>query len=283
MTNRVVNPILDRETEVGPTPYDRGEWSIVRCRETDFVFLANPPAYDRLEEEFAWEKTYEEEKARRRDVEPVLGRMSAAYKAARLAIFSKRNKIATLVCDELATIGGDGPRRVLDIGCGEGMLMVEIRERMAARGVEVEPFGVEVSIELAARSNALVEPHGGRVVCANAIDGTAELDPGSIHVAAMSSFLEHESRPLHLLQQLHRALAPGGRVVLKVPNFACWNRTVRGTRWCGFRYPDHVNYFTPQTLARLVEEAGFRITRQSLFDRFPLSDNMYAVLGKIDR
>ena len=67
---------------------------------------------------------------------------------------------------------------------------------------------------------------------------------------------------------------------VKVPNYACFNRTVRGDRWCGFRWPDHVNYFTPRTLREMVESAGLRIARMNFFDRHPFSDNMYAVLEK---
>lgn len=95
----------------------------------------------------------------------------------------------------------------------------------------------------------------------------------------MSSFLEHEAKPFELLRELRRVLRPDGAVVIKVPNFACWNRALRGNRWCGFRYPDHVNYFTPTTLARLAAEAGYRVVRQRASDRVPTSDNMYAVLG----
>ena len=68
-------------------------------------------------------------------------------------------------------------------------------------------------------------------------------------------------------------------VILKVPNYACWNRKLRGKKWCGYRFPDHVNYFTPETLRILAETADFRV-RQTLWDRLPLSDNMYAVLNK---
>ena len=100
----------------------------------------------------------------------------------------------------------------------------------------------------------------------------------SIRVVIMSSFLEHERRPLALLQQLHHILHAETEIIIKVPNLACWNRMLRGRKWCGFRYPDHVNYFTPHTLRRLAQEAGYRVVRQGILDRFPLSDNMYAIL-----
>ena len=132
---------------------------------------------------------------------------------------------------------------------------------------------------LAAQGDARLRELGGGVECASAIDGARRLAAGSILPALMSCFLEHESKPFDLLRELRRVLRPDGAVVIKVPNLACWDRLRRGDRWCGFRYPDHVNYLTPTTLARLAAQAGYRVVRQGASDRVPTIDNMYAVLG----
>jgi hypothetical protein len=52
-----------------------------------------------------------------------------------------------------------------------------------------------------------------------------------------------------------------------------------GGRWCGFRYPEHLNYFTPETLRTMAAKAGFRISF-GLAGRLPTSDNMWAALTK---
>jgi SAM-dependent methyltransferase len=273
-------PILGRTTTVDETAFSRDTWSVVRCRETGFVFLANPPDYSKLETDFAWEKTWEQESRRREVDEPVVSRISSCAKKAKTTAFPTRNKIATIAFGIIRTMHGVDPVRVVDIGCGGGGLMVEIHKRCADIGRNVMLHGIEVSRQLAADSQERVAEWDGRIICANAIDGTSELEADSIHIALMSSFLEHECQPLCLLQRLHPVLAADGAIVLKVPNFACWNRLLRGRKWCGFRYPDHVNYFTPRTLRRLAREAGFTVSRQHIWDRFPLSDNMYAVLTK---
>ena len=66
---------------------------------------------------------------------------------------------------------------------------------------------------------------------------------------------------------------------MKVPNYGSLNRMVMGKRWCGFRYPDHLNYFTPRTLAAMADGAGFD-TEWGATGRLPTSDNMWAVLTK---
>jgi len=244
------------------------------------VFLADPPAYSQLESEYAWEETSAIEKKRRQEVEPVFSRVSAAAKVAKLAAFPRRNKMASMAFSVVMEQGSGLPCQVLDIGCGSGSLLEVVHTRLTHAGRSVVLQGLEVSKELAAASRARVAPLGGQVISANALAGISQLSKESIHLALMSSFLEHECRPLSLLRQLHSVLAPNGAVVLKVPNFGCWNRLIRSHKWCGFRFPDHVNYFTPSTLRRLATEAGFKVASQRFRDKFPLSDNMYAVLMK---
>jgi hypothetical protein len=72
-------------------------------------------------------------------------------------------------------------------------------------------------------------------------------------------------------------------LIVKVPNYASWNRKIRANRWCGFRFPDHVNYFTPHTLKSMLQETGFQIVKFSIFDHLPTSDNMWLVARKAPR
>jgi SAM-dependent methyltransferase len=274
-------PILGRETEFDRTDYGNDLWSIVRCRETGFVFLENPPDYARLETEFAWERTSREERNRREASAPVMATVSTFAKRAKAFLFPSRNKIASIAfCLLRARTQSQVSWTVLDVGCAQGVLLVDLYNRCAQAGIGMVPLGIEVSRELALEAREKTASIGGRIAFANALDGVGEFEAGSIHLAMMCSFLEHECRPLPFLKRLHHVLTRDGEVVLKVPNFSSWNRKVRGKKWSGFRFPDHVNYFTPQTLKRLAHEAGFRVCRQSILDRFPFSDNMYAVLRK---
>ena len=75
-----------------------------------------------------------------------------------------------------------------------------------------------------------------------------------------------------------RVLTPGGRLYLKQPNYGCTNRKVMGPKWCGFRYPDHVNYFRVSDMARMARETGFSFRHVNRFA--PCADNMHALLTK---
>ena len=75
-------------------------------------------------------------------------------------------------------------------------------------------------------------------------------------------------------------IAPDGVLIIKVPNYGSVNRRVFGRRWCGFRFPDHMNYFTPESLVRLCAECGLGVRAFSWLDRLPTSDNMWLVAGR---
>ncbi len=97
----------------------------------------------------------------------------------------------------------------------------------------------------------------------------------------MHSYLEHETEVLPVLKGAHRCLKQDGRLYVRVPNFASINRRVMGRNRCGFRYPDHVNYFTPRSLRAVVSIAGFDVKILNWF-RLPVDDNIHALLTKAD-
>jgi SAM-dependent methyltransferase len=241
-----------------------GPWRLKRCAECGLVYLENPPGYQALQEQFAWERSMaSRERARSRQG----GLVRRLRRRIGKVLFAKRNKLDALARRYVH------PGRLIDVGCGDGRPLASVRG-------DYQRYGVEVSRELAARAREALEPLGGRVIESDAVSALADFPDEYFQGAVMDSYLEHELYPLQALHEMHRTLAPGGHVLLKVPNFASWLRFLRGACWCGLRFPDHVNYFTPSTFRALLEKAGFRIVRSTLADRSPLGDNMWCVAAK---
>ncbi len=269
-TNHRYCPSCGRENVSEPAlRYSRGEWNLKQCSQCELVYLENAPTYEALESEFAWEKTYHAEKSKRREGKTLSYLVSDAAKKVKL-LFRGR-KVRAKEQRFIQRYIGAG--RMLDVGCGAGRTLINLPQ-------SITPYGIEISPYLADVSQKYCGPRGGRVVRNNAVDGMEEFDTDLFDGIMMRAFLEHETEPRTLLDKARRVLRPGGRVIIKVPNYGCVNRVVRGNRWCGFRFPDHVNFFTPSTLRRLVQEAGYRVVRFGWLNRFPLSDNMWMVIEK---
>lgn len=270
-------PLLERPTATRRLPYAPPPWELRECLESGFVYLGNPPGYQALEQQYAWERTSAQQMSARRDAEPCLHAASAAYGTFRRRVL-RRNKIADL-CRRLLADSAAGPIQLLDVGCGDGQLL----ERVVAGldpGVarRTVPHGIELSRALARAAAERLAAMGGSCVQASAPDGLARLPEGQFRLILLASFLEHEIQPLPVLRRCRELLRGDGMVVVKVPNYACWNRRLRGARWCGFRWPDHVNYFTPATLRVMATRARLQVVRMAFRDRHPLSDSLYAVL-----
>lgn len=261
-------PLCGRDNTDQPAhPLSPPDWRLVACAACQFVYLEDPPSYQGFVSEFAWEKTSRAERARRQDSEPILYWFSQRARLFRRHVL-KRNKLHDLV-GRFVPSG-----RLLDVGCGGGTQM----------GIwfdgRYQPFGVEISQSLADSANALFASHGGQCVHSDAVSGMDAFGDDFFDGIIMKSYLEHEVAPREVCQAASRCLKPGGHLVIKVPNYASLNRLVRGNKWCGFRHPDHVNYFTPHSLAELINDTGLKITQFNWLDHPPTSDNMWLVASK---
>jgi len=249
-----------------PSVYSKEQWIIKKCSRCRLVYLENPPAYEELEETYAWEKTSHQVAEEKQKKESALRRgirVLERYKDRLL----RRDKLIDLVKKYFPA----GP--VIDVGCGGGEVIARLDKMYT-------PSGIEVSKELSTNAQKIAASRGGRVFCGNALQGLDTFEKNFFAAAIMSAYFEHEAAPREVLEKIRGVLRPGAPLIIKVPNYGCINRMVTQKKWCGFRYPDHVNYWTPQTLKRILEETGFEIVRFSFRDRQPTSDNMWLIARK---
>ena len=271
-------PLCQKDNaEAEASRWSKDDWTIKECVECGFPYLENAPIYERLKDEFAWEKTSVKVTATRQTAAPVRTAASRQIKTLKRQVL-KRRKIRDLVVDSLENSRLSG--HLVDVGCGTGSPIQQIATELRDAGHEITPIGIEISAELAASAHKKCRKLKGRCLHADALSGFETLPENSVACIIMSSYLEHEVQPREVLAAALKTMKPGATCIVKVPNFNCINRSIVGASWCGFRYPDHVNYFTPASLRRMAEDQGFEIARQSLLDTFPTSDNMYAVLAK---
>ena len=140
------------------------------------------------------------------------------------------------------------PGRLLDFGCGGGFFLG------TARDAGWEIFGVEPlpghAIYARARFNA-------RVLADTLRPGM--FPPEYFDVITAFQVFEHLPAPLADLNRLASFLRPGGALLIEVPNIATWGVRLLGPRHRHF-VQSHLNFFTPQTLRRLITQAGLAMS-----------------------
>lgn len=263
-TDLIPCPVCGTYNQDAPNlPHSQGPWNLKQCKTCGMVYLENAPSYEALADDFEWDKTFHAESDRRAAENPVARKLTRKLKAS-VQKATKRDKLMALMAEYVA------PGPVLDVGCAGGHTFRTLPPQYI-------PFGIEISPVLAAQANALFAPRGGTVVQADALTGLHKLPEHHFTGVVMTSFLEHDKNAKDTLLALHRVLRPDAAIIIKVPNYASWNRLVRGPKWCGYRFPDHVSYFTPTTLQRLLTATNFTTARFQLADHLPTSDTMWLV------
>jgi SAM-dependent methyltransferase len=172
--------------------------------------------------------------------------------------------------------------RLLELGCACGFLLVAARERgYTVKGVEMSKWASDY-----ARRELGLDVVTGRL-------DTVDLDPASFDVVVLADVIEHLSDPRETLQQVHRLLRPGGRILILTPDIGSLAGRLAGTHWWTL-LDDHYFYFSRPTLRRLLESEGF-VTEQMRAHgrRFPIrhwvfklsqySDTLYRAVSGMTR
>ncbi|MGF1465959.1 MAG: class I SAM-dependent methyltransferase [Sandaracinaceae bacterium] len=143
----------------------------------------------------------------------------------------------------------DADATVLDLGCGRGTFLRALHARTGASGLGVDsglpPSPPEGPVRLLPGRLPDLPPE---------VDGHAPFDAVTLWPA-----LAHDPAPAATLAWVRERLAPGGVLVLEVPDGSAPAAQRLGVRWAGFHTPRHVSLFDPSTLRRLLYRTGFRV------------------------
>ena len=139
--------------------------------------------------------------------------------------------------------------RVLEVGCATGDYLLMLRQR----GWEVT--GLEPSDHAA----AIARQRGLDVRTGVLLD--AHLPAEAFDLVLLRHVLEHVPSPSATLSEIHRLLAPHGKVSVLVPNYDSLERTLCGPYWHGYDLPRHLFTFAPRTLTAMMERAGLYVQR----------------------
>jgi len=151
--------------------------------------------------------------------------------------------------------GGRKGLRVLDAGCG----FATTTARIQALGNEVTGIDSSPEIERVAAQRL------SRVVHGDVLD--ADLGDERFDVIIFADVLEHLPWPVSVLKRYLKWLAPGGSVIISLPNVGLWS--VRFAHLFGrWQYDEtgvldrtHLRFFTRRSARWLLSEAGLEVVR----------------------
>lgn len=168
-------------------------------------------------------------------------------------------------------VGGLKGKRVLDVGCGGGLLS----EAMARRGADVTGIDLGAATIEVAELHALEAGVPVRYLRESAEDHAAH-SAGTYDVVTCLEMLEHVPEPAAVLRALHALVKPDGHVVLSTlnRNLKSWLLAIVGAEYVMglLERGTHTysRFIRPSELARWARIAGFEVCDIAGLDYDPL-------------
>ncbi len=234
------SPFYEERRPAAPL-WKLGKYSIVRCLDSGLVYLGNPLSDEQLAEFYSLQ--YFEGDSERKGY--------TSYGADEAVLRANFQHQARAVAHDLAQEGNPaGQLALLDYGCAYGYFLEE------ARAFFREVCGIEINDEVARVGR---ERFGLQVD--SDPDAPGKIEAGSVDVVTLWDVIEHLRAPRSALTACARALRQGGRIYLSTGNIASPLARLMGRRWRLVNPPQHISYFSVDTITRLLQECGFEVVQ----------------------
>lgn len=192
---------------------------LVRCKSCGFIFCSEIPSNDELEKFYS-----------RYPVSESLSALTAKRYDEWLDKFESFRKLNT----------------ILDVGCGDGYFL----ERAIKKGWKV--FGTEYTDR---QVNQGIKK--GITIHKGALD-VSNYQPQCFDVICSIEVIEHINNPMEEVAKFQTLLRHGGAVFVTTPNFNALSHNYFGNKWNIITYPEHLCYYTKQTLTDVFKRNNFK-------------------------
>lgn len=180
------------------------------------------------------------------------GAYETQYTSEELIYFENANEMKTILIER--TLNSTEEKRLLDIGCGEGFTLDHFQKK------NWTVLGLDYSMDGIIRHNPHMEPN---VIQGNIYKSIEKLisEKEEFEVITVINVLEHVIDPVNLLIELNKLLVKGGVLIITVPNdfSKLQNKLLKEnkiSREFWVQYPDHLNYFSNESLIAICEQTG---------------------------
>jgi 2-polyprenyl-3-methyl-5-hydroxy-6-metoxy-1,4-benzoquinol methylase len=139
------------------------------------------------------------------------------------------------------------PGRILDFGCGWGFFL-DVAQENGWEAFGLEPLPGHATYARANFNATIIT------------DILREDTFPEKYFDIVTSFqvFEHLPTPCEDLKRLHKMMKQDGIVMIEVPNIDTWSVKLLGKRHRHF-VQDHLNFFSKDTLAQMLEQNGFKV------------------------
>lgn len=139
--------------------------------------------------------------------------------------------------------------RLLDVGCALGFFLDEARGDFDTYGVEISKFAATYAREKLAL----------QVINKDFLD--VEFEDEFFDCITLWDVIEHLPNPTLALNKIYKLLKPDGLLVLSTGDIGSVVSKLMGKHWHLLLPPQHIYYFSQDTIKRLLKNTGFKVIK----------------------
>ena len=155
--------------------------------------------------------------------------------------------------------------RVLDIGCGNGQFLEQVR-----KFGEIEIFGTEMEGGSAKRA---VRVEGLNLKIGEL--AKADYSEKSFDAITMFHVFEHLKNPEEYLNVIDSIIKPNAHLVVSFPNIDSWQAKFFRGKWLHLDPPRHLFFFSPKDFKSLMQRKGYKLVEETYFS---IEQNPYGAI-----
>ena len=159
--------------------------------------------------------------------------------------------------------------KLLELGCAYGFFLAEARAHFEVEGIEMCESAVRFC-----RTRGLDVEQGA--LTAEYVDSRGPFD-----AVVMLDVVEHLMDPDRAMELVHKAMKPGGKLMLTTGDWESGLSRIMGRHWRLMTPPQHTFFFSPRTMSAMLARVGFDVVECSKpWKKVPLGLTIYQ-LGRI--
>ncbi|MGD8777575.1 MAG: glycosyltransferase [Ignavibacteria bacterium] len=180
---------------------------------------------------------------------------------------------------EVQKLVNPNSKKILDVGCGSGVMAFELKEKLNAEVWGIEP------VEKAAKK---AETKLDKVISGSIESALDKLPDNYFDSIIFADVLEHLVDPKEIIESIKLKLKSKGEIVTSIPNVRHWTmikKLIEGD----WRYEDagildktHLRFFTIDTAIELFSKCGFNVEELSatFSEKYQYPDELLTTLNK---
>ncbi len=145
--------------------------------------------------------------------------------------------------------------RVLDIGCGNGQFLEQVKDFG-----QIEIFGTEMQGSSAQRAMKI---EGLSLQIGELLEENYAKD--YFDVVTMFHVFEHLKNSKQYIDIIDNILVKNGHLVISFPNIDSWQASFFKGKWLHLDPPRHLFFFTPKVFKALMDKRGYQLIEEHYF------------------